>query len=234
MVWLRPLKLMTRLLELVASERSRCVEYLGALPFPGRTREGDERRVPMELAGEWVEGCPWICPPLRSVCRPVCNLVARPPRMLRSAAHSRHIVHPPPPRVSRPCPSVLPPLCIAALRTACPRGGPRSDAERQTATVIHHFPGPRAYHSFAREGVRQGARGNYPCEFRVSTGRAPSPPSSTFAARGAALHGQHPRFSFSMISPSNFVEERAPRLSAMGGRAGCNPDSPLRLATEDR
>ena len=73
MVWLRPLKLMTRLLELVASERSRCVEYLGALPFPGRTREGDERRVPMELAGEWVEGCPWICPPLRSVCRPVCN-----------------------------------------------------------------------------------------------------------------------------------------------------------------
>ena len=58
MVWLRPLKLMTRLLELVASERSRCVEYLGALPFPGRTREGDERRVPMELAGEWVEGCP--------------------------------------------------------------------------------------------------------------------------------------------------------------------------------
>ena len=96
MVWLRPLKLMTRLLELVASERSRCVEYLGALPFPGRTREGDERRVPMELAGEWVEGCPWICPPLRSVCRPVCNLVARPPPMLRSATHSRHIVHTPP------------------------------------------------------------------------------------------------------------------------------------------
>ena len=53
MVWLRPLKLTTRLLELVASERSRCVEYLGALPFPGRTREGDERRVPMDLAGEW-------------------------------------------------------------------------------------------------------------------------------------------------------------------------------------
>ena len=144
------------------------------------------------------------------------------------------LTQPPPPRVSRPCPSVLPPLCIAALRTACPRGGPRSDAARQTATVIHHFPGPRGYHSFAREGVRQGARGNYPCEFRVSTGRAPSPPSSTFAARGAALHGQPPRFSFSMISPSNFVEERAPRLSAMGGRAGCNPDNPLELTTKCR
>ena len=126
MVWLRPLKPMTRLFELVVtSERPRCVEYLGALPFPGRTREGDERRVPMELAGEWVEGCPWICPPLRSVCRPVCNLVARPPRMLRSAAHSRHIVHPPPPRVSRPCPPVLLPPCIAALRAACPRNGPQ-------------------------------------------------------------------------------------------------------------
>ena len=68
----------------------------------------------------------------------------------------------------------------------------------------------------------------------MSAGRAPSPPSSTFAARGAALHGQHPRFSFSMISPSNFVEERAPRLSAMGGRAGCNPDNPLELTTKCR
>ena len=153
----------------------------------------------MELAGEWVEGCPWICPPLRSVCRPVCNLVSR----------------------------VTPALQMNTLVS-------RSDAERQTATVIHHFPGPRAYHSFAREGVRQGARGNYPCEFRVSTGRAPSPPSSTFAARGAALHGQHPRFSFSMTPPSNFVEERAPRLSAMGGRAGCNPDNPLELTTKCR
>ena len=37
-----------------------------------------------------------------------------------------------------------------------------------------------------------------------------------------------------MISPSNFVEERAPRLSAMGGRAGCNPDNPLELTTKCR
>ena len=68
----------------------------------------------------------------------------------------------------------------------------------------------------------------------MSIGRAPSPPSSTFTARGVTPHGQHLRFSFSMISPSNFVEERAPRLSAMGGRAGCNPDNPLELTTKCR
>ena len=77
----------------------------------------------MELAGEWVEGCPWICPPLRSVCRPVCNLVSR----------------------------VTPALQMNTLVS-------RSDAERRTATVIHHFPGPRAYLSFVREGARQGAQ----------------------------------------------------------------------------
>ena len=103
------------------------------------------------------------------------------------------------------------------------------DSNRQTL-----FPwSPRV--PFVRSRRREAGRArDYPRESRVSAGRAPSPPSSTFAARGAALHGQHPRFSFSMISPSNFVEERAPRLSAMGGRAGCNPDNPLELTTKCR
>ena len=43
----------------------------------------------MELAGEWVEGCPWICPPLRSVCRPVCNLVSRVTPACRSFERAR-------------------------------------------------------------------------------------------------------------------------------------------------
>ena len=88
---------------------------------------------------------------------------------------------------------------------------------------------------FVRSRRREAGRArDYPRGSRVSTGRAPSSPSSTFIVRYAGPHGQHLRFSFSMISPSNFAEERAPRLSAMGGRAGCNPDNPLKLPTKSR
>ena len=88
---------------------------------------------------------------------------------------------------------------------------------------------------FVRSRRREAGRArDYPRGSRVSTGRAPSSPSSTFIVRYAVPHGQHLRFSFSMISPSKFAEERAPRLSAMGGRAGCNPDNPLKLPTKSR
>ena len=56
-------------------------------------------------------------------------------------------------------------------------------------------------------GREAGRERDYPRESRVSIGRAPSSPSSTFTARGATPHGQRLRFSFSMISPSDFVEE---------------------------
>ena len=126
-------------------------------------------------------------------------------------------------------PSTSSSFCLLGVRKC--RGAPRGIESNNRHTLFSWSPRVPFVRSRRHEAGR--AR-DYPRGPHVSIGRAPSPPSSTFAARGAALHGHRPRFSFSMISPSNSVEERVPRLSAMGGRAGCNPDSPLRLATEDR
>ena len=126
-------------------------------------------------------------------------------------------------------PSTSSSFCLLGVRKC--RGAPRGIESTNRHTLFSWSPRVPFVRSRRHEAGR--AR-DYPRGPHVSIGRAPSPPSSTFAARGAALHGQHPRFSFSMISPSNFVEERAPRLSAMGGRAGCNPDNPLELTTKCR
>ena len=50
----------------------------------------------------------------------------------------------------------------------------------------------------------------------------------------ASQHVKTVMYPFSMISPPKIAETGIPRLSAMGGRAGCNPDSPLRLTTKCR
>ena len=63
------------------------------------------------------------------------------------------------------------------------------------------------------------------------------PPASSSRVPGAVrstVKFENPVYLFSMTSPPNFAEERAPRLSAMGGRAGCNPDNPLKLPTKYR
>ena len=60
----------------------------------------------------------------------------------------------------------------------------------------------------------------------------PSPQASR--AWRASHHAKIVMYPFSMISPPKIAGKGSPRLSAMGGRAGCNPDSPLRLTTKCR
>ena len=60
----------------------------------------------------------------------------------------------------------------------------------------------------------------------------PSPQASR--AWRAPHHAKIVMYPFSMISPPKLAGKGSPRLSAMGGRAGCNPDSPLRLTTKCR
>ena len=61
---------------------------------------------------------------------------------------------------------------------------------------------------------------------------SPSPQASR--AWRASHHVKIVMYPFSMISPPKIAGKGTPRLSAMGGRAGCNPDSPLRLTTKCR
>ena len=61
---------------------------------------------------------------------------------------------------------------------------------------------------------------------------SPSPQASR--AWRAYHHVKIVMYPFSMISPPKIAGKGTPRLSAMGGRAGCNPDSPLRLTTKCR
>ena len=60
----------------------------------------------------------------------------------------------------------------------------------------------------------------------------PSPQASR--AWRAPHHAKIVMYPISMISPPKIAGKGSPRLSAMGGRAGCNPDSPLRFMTKCR